>query len=54
MVFLGRHVWRLRAQIFLDFGLWGGVGYTGGNSAQVLKKDITGVEHIAIVVLVIG
>jgi membrane protein DedA with SNARE-associated domain len=34
-------------------GLWGGVGYLGGNSVQVLKKDITRVEHIAIVILVI-
>jgi membrane protein DedA with SNARE-associated domain len=34
-------------------GLWGGVGYLCGNSVQVLKKDITRVEHIAIVILVI-
>lgn len=34
-------------------GLWGGVGYLGGNSVQVLKKDITRVEHIAIMVFVI-
>jgi membrane protein DedA with SNARE-associated domain len=75
VVFLGRHILGLRAQIFLvsgvmkmsatkflvadaisalfTIGLWGGVGYLGGNSVQVLKKDITRVEHIAIVILVI-
>ena len=34
-------------------GLWGGVGYLGGNSLQVLKRDITRIEHIAIIVLVV-
>ncbi len=34
-------------------GLWGGVGYLGGNSIQVLKRDITRIEHIAMVVLMI-
>jgi len=75
VVFFGRHILGLRAQIFLvsgvmkmsaikflvtdaisalfTIGLWGGVGYLGGNSVQVLKKDITRVEHIAIVILVI-
>jgi membrane protein DedA with SNARE-associated domain len=75
VVFLGRHVWGLRAQIFLVAGvmkmsatkfvmadgiaalltiaLWGGIGYLGGNSLQVLKKDATRIEHIAVVVLVI-
>jgi len=75
VVFLGRHVWGLRAQIFLVAGvmkmsatkflvadatsalfsiaLWGGIGYLGGNSLQVLKKDVTRIEHIAIVVLVL-
>ncbi len=75
VVFLGRHVWGLRAQIFLvagvmkmsaikflmadgiaaffTIGLWGGIGYLGGNSLQVLRKDVTRIEHIAVVVLVI-
>jgi membrane protein DedA with SNARE-associated domain len=75
VVFLGRHVWGLRAQIFLVAGvtkmsvskflmadgiaafftiaLWGGIGYLGGNSLQVLKKDVTRIEHIAVVALVI-
>jgi membrane protein DedA with SNARE-associated domain len=75
VVFLGRHVWGLRAQIFLVAGvmkmsatkflmadgiaafftiaLWGGIGYLGGNSLQVLKKDVTRIEHIAVVVLVL-
>src|SRR4030042_6588146 len=72
VVFLGRHVWGLRAQIFLVAGvmkmsatkflvadatsalfsiaLWGGIGYLGGNSLQVLKKDVTSIEHITVVV----
>jgi len=75
VVFLGRHVWGLRAQIFLVAGvmrmsatkflvadatsalfsiaLWGGIGYLGGNSLQVLKKDATRIEHIAVVILVL-
>lgn len=33
--------------------LMGGIGYVGGNSIQVLKKDLTRVEHIAIATFVI-
>ncbi|MEM4721942.1 MAG: DedA family protein [Candidatus Methanomethylicaceae archaeon] len=33
--------------------LWGGIGYLGGNSIQVLKKDVTRIEHIAIVVSIL-
>jgi membrane protein DedA with SNARE-associated domain len=75
VVFFGRHILGLRAQIFLVAGvmrmsaikflvadaisalfsitLWGGIGYLGGNSLQVLKKDATRIEHIAVVVLVL-
>ena len=75
VVFLGRHVWGLRAQIFLvagvmkmsaikflmadgvaaffTIGLWGGIGYLGGNNLQVLKKDVTRIEHIGVVILVL-
>ena len=75
VIFLGRHIWGLRAQIFLVAGvmrmpairflmvdaasaiitvtLMGGIGYLGGNSIQVLKKDVTRIEHILIVVLMI-
>jgi membrane protein DedA with SNARE-associated domain len=75
VVFLGRHVWGLRAQTFLvagvmkisatkflvadatsalfSIGLWGGVGYVGGNSLQVLRKDATRIEHIGVVVIVL-
>jgi membrane protein DedA with SNARE-associated domain len=75
VVFLGRHVWGLRAQIFLVAGvmkmsgmkflladgiaafftiaLWGGIGYVGGNSLQVLKKGVTRIEHIGVVVFVL-
>jgi membrane protein DedA with SNARE-associated domain len=75
VVFFGRHVWGLRAQIFLaagvmkisatkflvadglsaifSIGLWGGIGYLGGNSLQVLRKDMTRIEHIGVVVLLL-
>jgi membrane protein DedA with SNARE-associated domain len=72
VVFFGRHIWGLRAQIFLAAGvmkisttkflvadalfsiaLWGGIGYLGGNSIQVLKKDVTRIEHIVIVIFMI-
>ena len=75
VVFFGRHIVGLRAQIFLvagvmrmstikflmadaisalfTIGLWGGVGYLGGNSIQALKKDIMRIGHMAIVAFVI-
>lgn len=75
VVFFGRHLLGLRAQIFIGAGvmrmsaikflmadaatalftiaLMGGIGYLGGNSIQVLKKDIKRIEHIAIMVLMI-
>jgi membrane protein DedA with SNARE-associated domain len=37
----------------LTIALMGGIGYVGGNSIQILKKDLTRIEHIAIIVLVI-
>ena len=61
-IFLVAGVMRMSAIKFLmadaisalfTIGLWGGVGYLGGNSIQVLKKDIMRIEHMAIVVLVI-
>ena len=33
--------------------LMGGIGYVGGNSLQALKRDLTRIEHIAIVGFVI-
>jgi len=75
VVFFGRHLLGVRAQIFLAAGvmrmpaikflmadavsailtvtLMVGIGYLGGNSIQVLKKDLTRIEHIAVVLLVI-
>ncbi len=75
VVFFGRHLLGLRAQIFLVAGvlkmpwkkflmvdgisasftitLWGGLGYIGGNSVQALKKDITNIEQIVLVILAI-
>jgi membrane protein DedA with SNARE-associated domain len=37
----------------LTIALMGGIGYAGGNSIQILRKDLTRIEHIAIIVLVI-
>jgi membrane protein DedA with SNARE-associated domain len=37
----------------LTIALMGGIGYAGGNSIQILRKDLTRIEHIAIVVLMI-
>jgi membrane protein DedA with SNARE-associated domain len=37
----------------IRIALWGGIGYLGGNSIQVLKKDVTRIEHIAIVIFMI-
>ena len=75
VVFLGRQLLGLRAQIFLVAGimrmsgikffiadaisalltitLWGGIGYVGGNSIQTLREDLSRIEHIAIVCLVV-
>ncbi|NWG02806.1 MAG: DedA family protein [Syntrophaceae bacterium] len=75
VVFFGRHLLGIRAQIFLAAGVMrmsaikfmmadatsalftitfmGGIGYTGGNSIEMLKKDITRIEHILIVVVLI-
>jgi membrane protein DedA with SNARE-associated domain len=73
VIFFGRHLLVLRAQIFLAAGvlnmdgnkfliadgvsalltitLWGGLGYVGGNQIEALKKDITNIEQIVMVVL---
>jgi membrane protein DedA with SNARE-associated domain len=41
------------ATSLLTIAFMGGIGYWGGNSVQILKKDLTRIEHIAIVVLMI-
>lgn len=62
-IFLVAGVMRMSAIKFLlvdaisalfTMGLWGGVGYLGGSSIQVLKKDAMRIEHMVIVVLVIS
>jgi membrane protein DedA with SNARE-associated domain len=75
IVFFGRHLWGIRAQIFLVAGamrmpttkflladaasaiitvtIMVGIGYWGGNSIQVLKKDATRIGHYAIAVFLI-
>lgn len=72
-VFFGRHLFGVRAQIFLAAGvvkmpykkflladgtsallsmaLWGGLGYVGGNSIELLRRDIITIEQIVTVVL---
>jgi membrane protein DedA with SNARE-associated domain len=32
--------------------LMGGLGYAGGNSIQILRKDLTRIEHIAIIIFI--
>lgn len=76
VVFFGRHLLGLRAQIFLVAGvmrmswkkflivdatsalltitLWGGLGYWGGNNIQALRRDITSLEQIVMVILAIS
>lgn len=72
-VFFGRHLFGVRAQVFLAAGvikmpyrkfliadgtsallsiaLWGGLGFVGGSSIELLKKDIITIEQILTVVL---
>ena len=69
VILLGRHIFGLRAQIFLAAGvvrispltflfadgvsalvtiiLMMGIGYVGGNSVQILQKDVSRIEHVA-------
>jgi membrane protein DedA with SNARE-associated domain len=35
----------------LTIAIWTGIGYIGGNSLDVIKKDITRVEHMAILLI---
>jgi len=75
VVFFGRHLLGLRAQIFLAAGamrmsavkfiiadgisslftllVMGGIGYVGGNSFEMWKRNYTRVEHAVIVGLVV-
>ncbi len=75
LILIGRHMFGLRAQIFLVAGvmkmsflrfltadavssiftmaLMIGLGYIGGNSLQVIRRDITRIEHIAIFFIII-
>ena len=70
VILFGRHLWGLRAQLFIVSGVMRmpalkfilldaftsiftmaimiGAGYVGGNSLQVLRKDISRIEHAAI------
>lgn len=74
IIFFGRHLVGLRAQLFLVAGimrmsalkffmadgvssiftiaLMAGAGYMGGYSLQVIRKDITRIEHIAILLVI--
>lgn len=61
-IFLAAGVMKISAEKFIiadaisaliTIGLWIGVGYLGVNSVQVLKKDITWVEHTIILMLAI-
>jgi membrane protein DedA with SNARE-associated domain len=41
------------ATSLFTIALMGGIGYAGGNSIEVLRKDLTKVEHIAILVFIL-
>jgi membrane protein DedA with SNARE-associated domain len=41
------------ASVFI-IAIWAGIGYIGGNSLEIVKKDITRIEHIAIIFIVIS
>jgi membrane protein DedA with SNARE-associated domain len=41
------------ATSLLTIALMGGIGYAGGNSVEILRKDVKKIEHIGIVILVI-
>ncbi len=75
VIFFGRHLLGLRAQVFLAAGVMGmsaikfllsdgasavftvtimvGIGYLGGNSIQMLKKDVVRFQHIAVVAFIL-
>jgi membrane protein DedA with SNARE-associated domain len=72
-VFFGRHLFGVRAQVFLAAGvikmpyikflmadgtsallsiaLWGGLGFAGGNSIQLLRRDLITIEQMVTAVL---
>jgi membrane protein DedA with SNARE-associated domain len=41
------------ATALFTIALMGGIGYADGNSIQILKKDVTRIEHIAMVIFAI-
>jgi len=61
-IFLVAGVMRMSAMKFLaadgvtslcTIGLMGGIGYAGGNSVDILKKNVKRIEHIVILILAI-
>jgi membrane protein DedA with SNARE-associated domain len=61
-IFLVAGVMRMSAIKFLladgatslfTIGLMGGIGYAGGNSVEILKKNVKRIEHIAILIFAI-
>ena len=41
------------ASALLTITLWGGLGYVGGNSIQTIRKNITNLEQMVLVMLAI-
>jgi len=61
-IFLVAGVMRMSAIKFLladgatslfTIGLMGGIGYAGGNSVEILKKNVKRIEHIAILIFAV-
>ncbi len=75
VVLVGRHLWGIRAQVFLVAGVMKmsalkfiladaasavvttmvmvGIGFLGGNSIEILKKDVKRIEHVGILIVAI-
>lgn len=75
VVFVGRHLWGIRAQVFLVAGVMRmspikfiladaasavvttmvmvGIGFLGGNSIEILKKDVRRIEYVGILIAAI-
>jgi len=61
-IFLAAGVMRMSAIKFLladgatslfTIGLMGGIGYAGGNSVEILKKNVKRIEHIAVLIFAV-
>jgi membrane protein DedA with SNARE-associated domain len=52
-MFLKKFLLADAASALITITLWGGIGYAGGNGIQILRKNITRIEHIIVATLTI-